>query len=63
MDSNIHTYIINTTKEELNIETLVINVEPVLIDTSPRDNSTYIINSMISNNLTNRLKTLKKTYD
>jgi len=47
------------TEEELNIE--MFNVEPVLIDTSPRDSSTYVINPVISNNLTDRLKILKKS--
>jgi len=56
--TNGSTYLINTEKE-LNIETLVIDVEPVLIDTSLRD-STYVINSVISNNLTDKLKILKK---
>jgi hypothetical protein len=43
-NGNIHTYLINTTEKEVNIETPTINVEPVLIDTSPRDSSTHIIN-------------------
>jgi len=47
------------TEEELNIE--MFNVEPVLIDTSPRDSSTYVINPVISNNLMDRLKILKKS--
>lgn len=51
--------LINMTEEELNIE--MFNVEPVLIDTSPRDSSTYVINPVISNNLTDRLKILKKS--
>lgn len=59
-NGGIHTYLINTTEKELNIETPVIDVEPVSIDTSPRDSSAFAINSVISNNLTDRLKILKE---
>ena len=59
-NGNVHTYLVNTTENEINIETPLIDVEPVLIDTSPRDSSTYIINSVISSNLTDRLKILKE---
>ena len=55
---NARIYLVNTEKE-LNIETSVINVEPVLIDTNPRDSPTFAINSVISNNLMDRLKILR----
>ena len=58
-NGNARTYIINTTEEELNIETPIIDVESVLVDTSPRDSSAYVVNSVVSNNLTKRLETLK----
>ncbi|KMQ89530.1 enzymatic polyprotein endonuclease reverse [Lasius niger] len=55
-----YTYVTNTNEEELYLEIPVINVEPVEITTSPRDSFTYQINSVISNNLTQRLKLLKE---
>lgn len=62
-NGNIYTYLINTTEKELNIETPIIDVEPVQIDTSPRDSFTYVVNSVISNankSLTDRLKILNE---
>lgn len=59
-NGNIYTYVINTTEKELNIETPIIDVEPVSINTSPRDSSAFAINSVISNNLTDRLEILKE---
>ena len=50
-NSNARTYLINTTEKEFNIETPVINVDSVLIDTSSRDSLTFAINLVISNNL------------
>jgi len=61
-NGNARTYLINTTEKELNIETPIIDVESVLIDTSPRDSSAYVLNSVVSNDLTERLKILK-IYD
>jgi transposase InsO family protein len=60
VNDRTHAYLINTTEKDVNIETPTINVEPVLINTSPRDSSTYIINSITSNNLVNRLKILRE---
>lgn len=56
-----YTYVTNTTEKEINLEIPIVDVEPVdIVPTSPRDSFTYKIDSVISNNLTQRLNILKE---
>lgn len=55
-----YTYVTNATEKEVNLEIPAIDVEPVDITTSPRDSFTYQIDSVISENLMQRLDLLKQ---